>query len=311
MSQVSIGLPVFNGENYLALAIESLLAQSYEDFELIISDNASEDGTASICRDFAARDKRIRYYRNKVNLGAAPNFNQCVNLATGSYFKWAAHDDVCLPDYLRVCVRVLDRCHDVVLCHTLTRLIDARGRIKCDYTLEDDRFSSADPIVRFSNAIANEHGCVSVFGLMRRDILLRTPKIANFVGSDRNLIAELALYGRIVHVPEIQFLSRDHDDRSVRAIEKSKRGSWFNTMRPVPERFQLLRVLWELVVVPCPGTINGRSAVKGNGRSLSVVLDDQEAPFHENPAILNEIDMMTPKRNSYCCAGFVKSPKLS
>ncbi len=263
MPQVSIGLPVFNGENYIREALQSLLAQTYEDFELIICDNASVDGTAEICLDVAAKDKRVSYFRNATNLGAAPNFNRCVDLSIGRYFKWAAHDDICLPNYLRLCLAVLEREPDVVLCHTSTQVIDARGFVVCDYTREDGRFASRDPITRFANAIDNEHTCVSIFGLMRRDVLVRTPRIANYVGSDRNLLAELALHGRIVHVPEVQFLSRDHHERSVRAIEKSKRGSWFDTTHPTPEKFQLLRVLGELVLTLFRVPLSANQRLKG------------------------------------------------
>ncbi|MEM6891420.1 MAG: glycosyltransferase family 2 protein, partial [Pseudomonadota bacterium] len=81
--RLTIGLPVYNGANYLAEAVTSILSQDFEDFELIISDNASDDDTADICRDFAARDKRVRYERQVVNVGAAPNYNLLLPLARG------------------------------------------------------------------------------------------------------------------------------------------------------------------------------------------------------------------------------------
>ena len=98
--RVSIGLPVYNGENFLEFALDSILGQTFQDFELIISDNASTDATESICRRYAAKDSRIRYYRNPNNQGAAQNYNRVFALARGEYFKWAAHDDVCKPNYL-------------------------------------------------------------------------------------------------------------------------------------------------------------------------------------------------------------------
>jgi glycosyltransferase involved in cell wall biosynthesis len=101
---VSIGLPVYNGENYLKAALNSLLSQSYGNFELIIGDNASTDETKYICESYAKQDPRIRYFRHKTNIGAAANYNYLFELAQGDYFKWAAHDDVCSPDYLKSCV---------------------------------------------------------------------------------------------------------------------------------------------------------------------------------------------------------------
>src|SRR5215207_1517689 len=109
LPRVSVGLPVYNGENYLAEAIDSVLAQTYQNFELIISDNASTDSTEEICRDYAARDRRIRYFREPQNRGAAWNFNHTFELARGEYFKWVAHDDVIGPQYLARTVDQLDR----------------------------------------------------------------------------------------------------------------------------------------------------------------------------------------------------------
>src|SRR5213083_553738 len=106
--KISIGLPVYNGEKYLAVALKSILSQDYEDFELIISDNASQDRTADICRELSGGDKRVRYSRVEVNRGAAPNYQRVFQLANGKYFKWAAHDDVCLPGFLKGCVEAID-----------------------------------------------------------------------------------------------------------------------------------------------------------------------------------------------------------
>ena len=105
---VSIGLPVYNGENYLSAAIESIAAQTFQDFELIISDNDSTDRTPEICRHYMMQDKRIRYFRNKRNLGAAPNYNRTYELSQGQYFKWTAHDDIICPDFLAKCVVALE-----------------------------------------------------------------------------------------------------------------------------------------------------------------------------------------------------------
>src|SRR5215472_3946539 len=99
--RLSIGLPVYNGEDYLAESLEALLGQSYEDFELIISDNASTDSTADICRRYEKQDSRIRYVRQPRNIGAGPNHNYVVRHARGELFKWAAHDDLYARDLLK------------------------------------------------------------------------------------------------------------------------------------------------------------------------------------------------------------------
>jgi glycosyltransferase involved in cell wall biosynthesis len=124
---VSIGLPVYNGEKYLSLALDSLLAQDYGDFELIIADNASTDRTAEICRQYADRDRRIRFARNDRNLGAVENFNNVFRLSSGEYFMWAAHDDLWHPSYISRCLGALRQDARVVLCASAVEFIGESG----------------------------------------------------------------------------------------------------------------------------------------------------------------------------------------
>ena len=107
MPRVSIGIPVYNGENFLEEAIRSVLAQTYQDLELVIADNASSDRTAEIGQDFAASDGRVRYVRNARNLGAAPNYNRVWEQSRGDLFKWLSHDDRILPGYVAATVAAL------------------------------------------------------------------------------------------------------------------------------------------------------------------------------------------------------------
>ncbi|MDQ3247643.1 MAG: glycosyltransferase, partial [Chloroflexota bacterium] len=153
--RVTIGLPVYNGENYLTTALDAILAQTYTDFTLVISDNASTDRTQAICLAYAAADKRIRYMRNAVNWGAAPNFSRVCELATGEYFMWAAHDDIMAPDLLARCVEVLDQDATVVLCHAQIKIIDAQGEVITAYddALKLHRIGSQQPHQRFRDLI--------------------------------------------------------------------------------------------------------------------------------------------------------------
>src|SRR5258708_23576621 len=124
---VSIGLPVFNGEEYLREALDTLTAQDYGNFELIISDNASTDRTATICRDYAAKDPRIVYFCNETNVGPLKNSARVLDIATGKYFMLAAHDDVWGPSYLTNCVAALEDDPLKVLCCTSLRFINGTG----------------------------------------------------------------------------------------------------------------------------------------------------------------------------------------
>ncbi len=228
MSRLSIGLPVYNGERYLAKAIGSLLDQTYDNFELIISDNASTDRTPEICRVFAETDTRVRYLRNDTNLGAARNYNRTLEAATGEYFKWAAHDDLCHPYFLARCVELLDAEPGTVLVHSASCGIDEDGQIIGRYAQERS-FDQARPSQRFAEVILRPHVCIAVFGVMRRAILQRTIRHGDWVGADRNLLAELALYGRIRLLPEVLFKRRAHEDASIhRFADEHQRLAWFN-----------------------------------------------------------------------------------
>ena len=92
--RLTVGLPVYNGEKYLAESLDALLGQSYGDFELIISDNASTDATEAICREYAAKDPRITYLRQPANIGATPNHNFVFEQSHTELFKWASYDDL-------------------------------------------------------------------------------------------------------------------------------------------------------------------------------------------------------------------------
>ena len=141
MPKISIAMPVFNGERYVAQAIESLLGQTFDDFEFVISDNASTDGTEAICRHYAAADRRVRYVRRATNIGGPRNFGYAFSLCTGTYVKWTTADDYSDPRFLAEAVAVLDAEPDVVLCFPTTRVVDADGKPTADY---DDNLDLRD-----------------------------------------------------------------------------------------------------------------------------------------------------------------------
>lgn len=241
---VTIGLPVFNGERHLAAAIDSILGQTFTDFELIISDNASTDRTAEICQDYAARDARIRYSRNGRNIGAGPNFNRVFELARGRFFKWAAHDDVLEPEFLECCVAALEGAPDAVLCHTAVREIDEHGEDR-PYGHRPMQEMDADrPSQRFGSAVLGAYSCTEIFGLIRRDALGRIPLHRGCLGTDRIILAELALHGRFVHVPGKLFAHRDHSGRFVHVAltDRAARIAWYDPSQAGGEK----RHAWSL-----------------------------------------------------------------
>jgi hypothetical protein len=197
-------LPVYNAERYLSAAIDSLLSQTFTDFELLIADNASTDSTQRICREYAARDARVRYFRHQENMGAGWNHNYLLNLARSEFFKWAAGDDLCAPTFLERCIDALDN-PDAVLSHPLTRIIGENGASPGDS--EDVEPDAMSPQVtrRFRDLAVEYHRCYAIFGVMRRNILALTGGQPNCVHGDAILLAHLALYGPFHAVPEYQF----------------------------------------------------------------------------------------------------------
>ncbi|MDB5074627.1 MAG: glycosyl transferase family 2 [Chloroflexi bacterium] len=224
--RVSIGLPVYNGERYLREAIDSILAQTFTDFELIISDNASTDGTAAICLEYAARDRRIAYYRQPRNRGGAWNFNHVFRLSAGEYFKWASHDDVLAPTFLERCIEPLDRNASVVVCYPGTIKINEHGKEVFKYKIRL-RTDSPAPSRRFHELLRIPHSWYQGSGLIRAEALRKTPLIGPYSESDRILLTWLGLLGQFHEVPEYLFRSRAHAGQSVR-VSRYDRTTWFD-----------------------------------------------------------------------------------
>jgi glycosyltransferase involved in cell wall biosynthesis len=205
---VSVGMPVFNGADFLAQALDSILAQTYTEFELIVSDNASTDATPAILRDYAARDARIRYIRQAENIGAARNHSFLAKQARGRLFKWVCADDVLAPTLLADCVKVLQDDPEVALCCGRTQLIDMANN-KLDIYGDDFDALSDDPLERYRIVRKKLNLCTSVLaGVFRLDALKRCGYMANYPHSDRVLIAGIALQGKLVLLPQILFYYR-------------------------------------------------------------------------------------------------------
>lgn len=203
--RVTVGIPVYNGAKYLGQAIESVLAQTFTDFELIICDNASTDATAAIALEYAARDARVRYTRNRENIGAQRNFNRVFELSTGEYFKWMAADDLIKPEFLKNCVAALEAEPGAVLAYTRGAGIDASGTLlkHCQHPVSLE--AQKNPVSRFR--LFRERSGFSawpflyVFGLMRRDVVTRTRLQGVHTGGDSSFLYEMLLAGSFVEVP--------------------------------------------------------------------------------------------------------------
>ncbi len=260
---VSIGLPVYNGERYLAEAIESILSQTYRHFELIICDNASTDATEQICRRLATQDIRIRYFRNVANLGAVRNFNLAAERASGKYFRWAAHDDRIAPEYLARCVEALEADPTIVLCHCQVKVIDENGAEVKNFDYPGGHGASMVASDRFGDCLRQDRWDFEVFGLIRMDVLRHTRMMARYVASDRVLRAELSLLGRYFILPERLCFDRDHPNRSIRAYPAHHlRVEWFDPTLAHRRVFPHWRILYEYFRVVNRAPISNRQRAR-------------------------------------------------
>jgi glycosyltransferase involved in cell wall biosynthesis len=217
--RLSIGLPVYNGEKYLAESLDALLGQSYEDFELLISDNASTDDTASICDQYQRQDSRIRYFRHACNIGSSPNHDFVFQQSRGELFKWAAADDLYAQDLLARCIAALDEHPSVVLAHSWTAAIDDLGNVTqaLEYPLTTDSPSAPE---RFRSMLfgtgERDVGVIRAddqYGVIRADVIRRVGPQGSYYHSDRTIMTKLALYGPFHQQRAWLYFRRDHGDR--------------------------------------------------------------------------------------------------
>lgn len=204
---ISIGLPVYNGEQFIRQTLDSLLAEDCENFEIIISDNASVDGTAGICQEYLARDQRIRYYRNATNLGAIRNFNRTFELSSGNFFMWAGAHDMWSPSFISRCTNILNEDQSVVLAYSQTMLINMDGeQIETAPDRMDTRGWSA--LERYRHVIWHLKWCNLIHGVIRSDAIRNTGMFKDVFGPDHLMLAELALQGAFAQIPEPLFYRR-------------------------------------------------------------------------------------------------------
>lgn len=290
--KVTLGLPVFNGADFIDQCLRSIFEQTFPDFELIVCDNGSTDKTCEIVEEWCRKDSRARLYRSTVNRGAAANFNWAFSLARGEFFKWCAADDLLEPTFLSSCVGALEANPDAVLAYTGVIDIDDEGRVLGE--IFDNRspyeFGSYDASLRFRDLVCIDHSCVSVFGLIRRSALKEASPIAPYVGSDRVLLAKLGIEGRFIRIPDNLFLHREHEGRSVNAHPKMQdRAAWFDPTR-TGVVFPHFRRGWEYTWA----AIKYSKGIRGRAANLFRVM--QWVYWHGWRNLLSDLMIYRPRR---------------
>lgn len=247
--KISLGMPIYNGATFLRETLDSLLQQTFGDFELIISDNASTDETSDICRDYARRDPRIRYERLSENAGAIANFNRLPNLATGEYYKWVAADDLCMPRFLECTLQTIESNAEAVWVHSDFGKIDQHGNV---LTVEDEaaeglahssqanqprmHHDSPQQHKRFLGVLLGTTWCADVYGLIRKSVLDKAFPMPTCYGAEKVLLGELALRGKYYQVPETLFYQRVHARTSGSMTTRAEQEAY---MSPQKKRSRL------------------------------------------------------------------------
>jgi glycosyltransferase involved in cell wall biosynthesis len=230
---VSIGMPLYNEERYLRQMLDSLISQDYDNFELIISDNASVDSTPQICQEYAAKDARVRYYRNETNIGASANFKRVFQLSQGDYFAWVAGHDLWHSTFLSRCLEILLQDESVVLCHPQAMWIDTDGQ-PLGAIPSSVETRGLDRISRFHVVLWGLGYCSPVYGLICSKALRQANLGLEVIAPDAILLAELSLLGAFAHISEPLLYMRKMEDYGSweKYVEKIFRQSLSNLSAP-------------------------------------------------------------------------------
>ena len=289
--KVSLGMPVYNGEKYLGETFDAILAQTFTDFELIISDNASTDATQKICEDYALSDSRIKYIKQAKNLGAAANYNFVFSQATGEYFKWCPHDDILAENFLEECVAVLDKHPRVVGAMPNACFIDGEGQKIKDVRLPIVR-KAHSPAKRFTRGLWKAHDWLLFFGLYRRRLVAQTDLHGNYVRSDHVFVSDMFLKGRIFDVPTSLLMFRFHNNSFTVKILKSQKEAlaWMDPKLNTRQNFREIRFCFETAKVVC------RSNIRLKGKAACLIQIAKFAWKRKRRAIFKEL--LSPFRAS-------------
>jgi glycosyltransferase involved in cell wall biosynthesis len=226
--KLSVGMPVYNGANFIKETIDSILNQSFQDFELNIIDNASTDDTALICQDYTKLDSRIKYYRNEKNIGAHPNFNKAFLVSNSKYFRWSSCNDILAPELFKRCIDVLDNDENIVLCYSNTKVFHETLDTAIDEIINLELMDNAS-YLRMTNYIKfleiNQFH-YPLYGVIRSEILRKTKLMRSMNCADGCLLAELTLYGKFMLLPDYLFYRREGKGASTHGFNEMQQTKY-------------------------------------------------------------------------------------
>ncbi len=253
--KVVVGLPVYNGQKYLGVAIESHLSQSFGDFDLVISDNGSTDATPEICADYASRDKRVKYLRSLENRGILWNHRRVFDAieSPNQYFRWAGADDILEPTLLQAMVEVLDARPEVEAVVPDTKNIDDKGELVGSMARTLD-LQSSDVFERAHDVLLANYQHVIAYGLLRASTLQRMRTRPDYIGWDPVFLWELALRGQMVQAAGPVLLRRFHAGSISRVKTAKEMKKWVEPNSNVGMEFPHWTWAYERVraLIACP-----------------------------------------------------------
>ncbi len=198
MPLVTIAIPTFNRADTLREALDSALAQTHEELEIVVADNASSDGTAELCREYAARDERIRVVRHERNLGPTANINHLFGAAAGEFTQMLADDDRLEPAHVAACLAAHDPAHAIVAGRA--RYYDGERLLSTGVEMQLEQDRGAARVVAYLRAV-EDNG--TFYGLLRTAMLRRAAPMRNVLGNDWLLVAAMAYQGRVATIPDV------------------------------------------------------------------------------------------------------------
>lgn len=239
--KISVGMPAYNSEKWIAASVESILCQTFEDFELIISDNGSSDGTEEICRRYADQDPRVIFVRQPTNIGASANYSFVFEAAQAPFFKWASSNDLCEATFLERCLPVLEQSEDVTVCYPRTRLFTDDPENGEDYHYDLELLEDS-PCQRFESFLRGMGLNNVMNGVIRSEALAKTPLVRPYLSSDVVLMAELALHGKFIQVPEYLYLRRMDKESSTKHMTWEEARKHWDPQKKSRMLFQSTRI---------------------------------------------------------------------
>lgn len=244
--EVSVGLAVRNARDVVERCIETVLTQEFTDLELVVSDNASDDGTRELISAYARSDRRVKLNLNEVNVGILANVNRVLELSSGTFFRWISSDDWLAPRCLSDCVAELRARRDAIGVTTSFTFHTADGStVYEDYQGEFP--TSPDPARRFERMLwffhAGDAKYDPLYGVYRRDALLQARRQGGSENADWLLAAELALAGPILH-RHVPLANRTRPDHSVDPAALRRR---YDPLRPETLKSSPRRLYYDLL----------------------------------------------------------------